>query len=146
MYIDKQSELSLAQSIVGNAATAIASTNTYDTGLGATPFNGANASIADVGGGEPVKAFVNVDTTVVGGSGGIKIDYIQSAAADLSTPDVLASITTAATPAAGAVLMQMVIPSNTKRYVGFQYTPLTSNTTAGKVNAYLVKDVPTSIN
>ncbi len=134
MIIDDQLTLSLEQSVVGTAATAYPSTNTVDL----------RSSGSDLGSGEPVKLFASVGATAfVGGSGGVKIDYIQSANANLSAPDVLASITTAATPAAGTVLVNMVVPQNTKRYVGIQFTPLTSNTTAGTINAYLVKDTPT---
>ena len=130
MYLDMQTQLSASQAISGNFGTAIPSTNTYDNG----------SATADLGTGEPVYAYVQCDTTVVGGSGGVKIDLIQSANANLSSPDILASITTAATPAAGTELMKLVVPPTTKRYIGFQYTPQTSNTTAGNFTAYLVKN------
>jgi hypothetical protein len=131
MLIDAQLVLSDAQSVIGTASTAYPSTNTLDLRSAGT----------DLGSGEPLYLTVNVDTTVVGGSSGVKIDYIQSAAADLSSPDVLASFTTAATPSAGTVLWQLTLPQNTKRYVGVQYTPLGSNTTAGKFNAFIVKNI-----
>lgn len=133
MILDNQLVLSDAQAISGTAATAIVSTNTVDL----------LSAGSDIGTGEPLYLTVNVTTTVVGGSGGVKIDYIQSASANLSSPDVLLSVTTAATPAAGTVVWQTALPQNTKRYVGVQYTPLTSNTTAGAMSAAIVKNLQT---
>jgi len=116
-----------AQTLVGNQDVAIPSTFSIPAGR-------------DIGTGTPIRALVTVDTTVVGGSGGVKVDYIESATANLGTPTVLASVTSAATPAAGTVLMDMAIPRNTKAYVGFQFTPLGSNITDGKIDAELIRD------
>jgi hypothetical protein len=131
MFLDQQLVLSDSQSVIGTAATAYPSTNAIDQ----------RAAGSDLGSGEPLYLAVNVNTTVVGGSGGIKLDLIQSANSDLSSPDVLASVTTPATPIAGTVLWQIAIPQTTKRYVGIQFTPLTSNTTAGAITAAMVKNI-----
>ena len=127
MILDYLLQCSLAQTVVGNQDVVIPSTFSL-------PVN------RDIGTGTPVRALVQVNTTLVGGSGGLKVDYIESATADLGTPTVLASVTSAATPAAGTTLMDLVIPRNTKAFVGFQFTPLGSNTTGGKVNAWLTRD------
>ena len=57
----------------------------------------------------------------------------------------LASVTTAATPNAGTELLKLVIPPTSARYLGFNYTPLTSNTTQGNVNAYFVKNTQNAL-
>lgn len=130
MIIDYLQELARALSIIANQNATVVSTYSYDTGS------------RDIGGGNPVKGRVQIETTVVGGSGGVKIDYIESAAADLTNAVVLASKTTAATPDAGAVVFDMVLPPNALRYVGFQFTALGSAVTTGKVDAWILADTP----
>jgi hypothetical protein len=143
MILDYQLELSSNQAANGAANSAIISTNTIDTGAPQTFFSGGNSS-TDIGSGEPVKLYAIVSANFTGGSGGVKLDYIQSANANLAGATVLQSVTNAANaPAAGTVIANFTIPQNTLRYVGAQYTPLTSNTTGGGISCWLCKDTPT---
>lgn len=68
------------------------------------------------------RAYAAITTTLTGGTS-IRAEFIQSANADLSSPDVLAVGPTVAEAAAvaGKVLMDINTPANTKRYVGFQF-------------------------
>lgn len=129
MITDAQLRPSQAQSLAGAAATTV-STNTIDL---------LSAS-ANIGRGRPRRAFATIVTAFTGGTS-VKADFIQSANADLSSPDVLAAglVVVTANAAIGKKLLDVVIPDNTKRYVGFQYTTV-GTTTTGAVSAYVVAD------
>lgn len=103
------------------------------------------ASNADIGrssnGGSGLRAFSKVDTAfTAGGAGTLLVELVQSANADLSTPDVLAQ-SNGGTPFAlaaliqGATLMDIAIPRTSKRYLGFRYTVATGPMTAGAVTS-----------
>lgn len=128
MYTDAQLRLSAAQPIT--AAGTVVSTNTND-------LLSANKNI---GRGRLCRVRVQTDVAFVGGTNLI-VQYIQSALPDLSSPDVLATGPTFLTAAlvAGAVLMDSGVPSNTKRYTGFQYIS-TGVFTAGTVSAFILVD------
>jgi hypothetical protein len=146
MFLDYQLELSSNQAANGANGTAIVSNNTIDTGAPGTYFNGLSNGVTDIGSGEPVKLYAIVSSNFTGGSGGVKLDYINSANANLAGAVILQSVTLAANaPAAGAVIANFTIPQNTLRYVGAQYTPLTSNTTAGGISCWLCKDTPVAL-
>jgi hypothetical protein len=143
MILDYQLELSSNQAANGANGTAIISTNTIDTGAPQSFFTGSANSATDLGSGEPLKLYAVVSANFTGGSGGIKTEWIQSANANLAGATVLQSVTNSANaPAAGTVLANFTIPQNTLRYVGAQYTPLTSNTSAGGISCWLCKDTP----
>lgn len=96
------------------AADAV-STNTYDTGAAAN----------EIGTGEPLAAEIDVEVAAdhTTGDETYTFELIQSANADLSAADVLASRTVAAANlVAGA---QVIIPlppgAKTKRYLGINY-------------------------
>lgn len=131
MYTDAQLRLSNEQDLFTPAAGTILSTNNIDL----------LAAVNNLGIGYPVRGIVNVEETFAGGTS-INVQYIQSANANMSSPDVLAQsgvILLAAIPAAGgAPLWDFPVPPNTKRYVGIQYVTVGDFTT-GKVSAHLVE-------
>lgn len=139
MLLDLQNLCSDKQSIVGTAASAIVSTNTVDFGVtGTVPGGLVGALIDDPGRAFWMEAWCQITTTVLatGGAANVTFDIIQSANADLSSPDVLQ--TTGAI--AKATLIAGYRPQLrgaffSKRYGGFRYTPDTHDTTAGNVSA-----------
>jgi len=130
MYTDAELRPSQAQSVVGAAGNYV-STNTIDL----------LAAVNNHGRGRPRRAYV-VMSTALAGATNIKAQYIQSANADLSSPDVLIDgpVVAAAAAVAGAVLLDAALVDNTKRYVGFRFVTTGANATTGAVSAYLVAD------
>jgi len=129
MYTDAQLRPSQAQSLVGAAATTT-STNTIDLLSPST----------NVGRGRPRRAYATAVQAFAGGTS-VQALFVQSANADLSSADVLAAgpTYTDANATLGRVLLDVVIPDNTKRYVGFQYVTVGTHT-GGAVSAYIVAD------
>jgi len=127
MYTDAQLRPSQAQSLAGAAATTV-STNTIDLLSPST----------NIGRGRPRRASAYATTAFVGGTS-VKVDLIQSANPDLSSPDILASGSVVTTPTLGRKLLDVVVPDNTKRYIGFQYTTV-GTYTAGAVSSYINAD------
>jgi hypothetical protein len=130
------------QSVVGVFGTAIISKNVIDMGVPANVKR--NSLIAD---NSQVNNFdaadipfnCQVTTTLVGGSGGVRVDIVTDSDPGLLTaPVVLASYTIPALSAAGYELPIKYIPMGlSKRYLGLKFTPLTSNTTVGTIDAYI---------
>ena len=126
MILDKQNQLSDSQAFTIDAV----STNTIDCG-NPTPKN-------DIGSGEPMCIAVNVEVAATGG-GSYEFQAIQSANANLSSEDVLASVFPAeATLAAGYTFM-IPIPAGSvsKRYIGMKFNNV-SGTTGVTVSAHLI--------
>lgn len=115
-------------------STGTTVSNAYDTGI----------EKSDLGRGRPIRAKVTVDTAFTTGAGGtLAVNYIQSANSDLSSPDILATLLPATGVSgltAGASLYDGVLPSNTKRYVGFQNIIATGAMTAGNLTEQFVLD------
>lgn len=141
MYQDLQSTFSQAQTIVGVAATNIPSTNVLDMGAP------ANVKRLALGQNPQVNKFdaphipleIAVVQALTGASGGVRVDIIQSANENMSSPDVLYSYTI---PAANFVVGFRVpikeLPMGiNKRYVALRYAPLTSNSTTGAITAFI---------
>lgn len=125
MITDAETFFSTAQA----TTTTAYSTNTYDCGL---------TGPQSIGDGEPVRVRAQVTTSLVGGTN-IQVQYVQSANADLSSHDVLASGETIVTAdaVAGKVLFDQRVPANAKRYVGLRYV-ISGTYTAGAVDAGIV--------
>jgi hypothetical protein len=126
MYIDNLLLLSDAQAFTG-AATA--STNTIDLG-NTTPKRA-------IGTGQAMGIGIATDVAA-GASTSVKIDVIQSASADLSTPTVIATQTIAAALMPAGALFFIGIPMGypTARYLGIQVTA-TGGTTTVTLTAWL---------
>lgn len=117
MIQDAQNLLSDAQSVTADAA----STNAIDLGGSASPYR-------QIGDGEPMALVFTVDTAADLASGDETYEFqvIQSANADLSSPDILSKTDTAlitkAVLVAGYQLVMPIPPGfPTKRYLGAYY-------------------------
>ncbi len=129
MYIDAQLRFSNQQSLAVAAGTTL-STNNVD-------LLSANTNL---GVGVDRRGYVKLRAAMTGGTS-LQVQYIQSANADMSSPDVLATGGTIATAnlTAGAIVFDQVLPRNTKRYVAFQYVTV-GTFAAGTVDAMIVSD------
>lgn len=129
MIVDSQLRLS-------GPAQPVAGTGTL-TGTNAVDLLSANRNI---GRGQDMRIAVTVDTTCTGGTS-IQPQLIESANADLSSPNVIASgpVTATAGLTAGAKIWDAALPDNTRRYYGIQYVRV-GTFTAGAVSAHVVSD------
>lgn len=131
------------QSIVGAAGAAILSSYSIDT----TPQGGlVNNLGSDWGEGTPLYLKWVVQTAIAGASGGVKVDVVSDSAAGLTTaPTVLASATIpAGSYAAGSwgyVAIPPVIGGVGQEFLGCQFTPLATNSTAGVVVAEITNQI-----
>lgn len=127
-FLDALLTLSDAQALTGTVA--ILSTNVLDTG---------NAAVKpDLGVGEPITLQVSFDAALGGTTPGITVEILQSAAADMSSPDVLAS-SGPLTPVALGRILQVPFPGGrlTKRYVAARYTMTGTTPTATVTSSFL---------
>lgn len=126
MYLDALLLLSDAQGFTG-AATF--STNTIDLG-GSTPSR-------EVGTGEPMGVGVTVDVAAGAGST-VLLEVVQSANANLSSPDVIATFSDVAANFVAGTLRFLSIPAGfpQKRYLGLRVT-VTGGTTTITLTAWL---------
>lgn len=133
MLLDKQLIVSDAQVVT---VTAV-STDAIDTG-GSNP-------VRNVGWGEEMRMIVQVNATVLAaGAATVTFELIQADNAALTTNvEVLiasAPIGKAALTAGGAIPFDVVLPANSRRFIGMRYTVGTGPLTAGAFTAALVHD------
>ena len=125
MFLDAQAQLAAAQ-VVSGIGTVV-STNAYDVGV--APTGGTTGDVIDISGGEGLVIQMQVNTAAVtSGTETYEWQVIQSAAAALTAPDVLAKFPF--TNAQAALLLKTTTPlpiyfsiapwSQTKRYLGVQ--------------------------
>ena len=132
MYIDRQTLFSDKQAVT---ATAVSS-DAYDLG--------ATTPIRSAGRGTDLRAFFTVNTTATAaGAATVVFELIEADNAALTT-NVTVLAASAAIPVAnltaGAVPFDVVLPGNTRRFIGARYTVATGPLTAGQVTAGLVLD------
>jgi hypothetical protein len=137
MILDERNEFADAVAVTGTAAATAVLGDVIDLG-----------SVArDIGNGEPLYLVIQVDTTVLASGGAANVTFrLVSDSVDTldSSPTVHFSTGAIAkgTLVAGYVVAAVALPMGAyERYLGVTFTPDTNNTTAGKVNAFLVKDV-----
>ena len=133
MLLDKQLIVSDAQVVT---VTAV-STDAIDTG-GSNP-------VRNVGWGEEMRMIVQVNTTALAaGDATVTFELIQADNAALTTNvEVLiarAPIGKAELTAGGAIPFDVVLPANSRRFLGMRYTVGTGPLTAGAFTAALVHD------
>lgn len=130
MITDAQNRPSNQQAITGGPTT-IVSTDSID-------LLSANRN---VGRSFAMRMHAVVTTALAGGTS-IQAQLIQSANANLSSPDVLASgpVVPLASAIAGAEILDVPVPGTTKQYLGVQYVLLGAFTGAGKVSAHVVAE------
>lgn len=138
------------QSIVGVAATPILSRNVLDMGAPANVKRNsldqnAQVNIFDA---SRIPIHIQVTEALVGATGGVQVEVLNSAASNMGTPTVLYSTTI---PAADFVVGHVVklrdLPMGIdQRYVALRFTPLTTNSTAGKIDAFIAagQDLPSN--
>lgn len=136
MILDANLEFSDAQAVT---ATAISS-NVADLG----PVN--DNVLRDIGTGEDTYLVFSVDTTfTAAGAATLTAALVSDSTANLAT-----SPTTHATPLSAVPVASLVAgykaavklpPGDYEQYLGIQYTVATGPFTAGKINAFLTKDV-----
>lgn len=136
MILDSRAEFCDATSAILNIGNAIIG-NVMD--LGATP------TLRDIGTGEPVYLVLQVDTTFVGATSTTKFELATDSTADLATSKTV-HLATPAIPVATLVAGYQVafaLPNDVtyERYLGLWETVATANVTAGKINAFLTRDV-----
>lgn len=107
--------------------------------LGATP------TLRNLGAGENLYLVIQVDTTFVGATSTTTFDLVSDSTANLATSKTT-HVSTGAIPVATLVAgYTKVIPlpgeATYERYLGLWETVATANVTAGKINAFLTKDV-----
>lgn len=126
MYVDAQNRPSNDQSVAGSGT--IVSTDSIDL-LSANDNPGRSGNL---------RAH-SVMTTALAGATSIKAQFVQSANANLSSPDVLVEgpVVALADAVAGAVLMDKPMPDSDKQYIGFQYV-LVGTATGGTVSSHIV--------
>lgn len=143
MILDKFNEFADATSVAGTAGTALVG-NVIDLG----------AESRDIGNGEPLYLVIQTDTEIItaGSAGTIQFQLASDSTADLATSATVhfasASLVTddaAANSAAlnaGGVIAAVALPQGTyERYLGILAVIGTTEVTAGKINAFLTKDV-----
>jgi len=135
MILDKELLLSDEQAVT---ATAV-STNTIDL----------SAALRDIGAGEQIYAVVVVDVDfAAAGAATMVIGLITDDDEALSSPTTILSTPAIGKAAltAGRVPIVIPVPPNiAERYLGLNYTVATGPMTAGKVTAFIAKDVQTNL-
>jgi len=124
MITDAQTKFSDAQAVTTGTQV---STNAYDMGVA-----------RDIGRGRDLRIFANVGTAFTGGTS-LTVNIIESANNDLSSPSVIVTGKTIAEASltAGASLLDVVLPTTTKRYLGLQFVTVGTHT-GGTVNGGIV--------
>ena len=130
MITDAQGRFSQLQDLAG-AAAATVSTNKIDL-----KSPNANKGLVD-----RARIVVHATEAFAGGTS-VQVAVLQSANADLSSPDVLltGSVVTTANATLGAVLFDQRVPNTTKQYLGLRYTTI-GTMTAGMVDGHVVDTV-----
>jgi hypothetical protein len=138
MILDKLFEFCSATALnTGGAATYLLG-NVVD--LGAAP------TLQDVGLGERLWIFINVNTTATsGGSATGDFRLASDSTADLATSPTVhfsSGAVAVATLVAGYTIAAFILPlGNYERYLGITQTTAVAAFTAGKINAFATKDV-----
>jgi hypothetical protein len=126
MITDAQTKFSDAQAVTTGTQV---STNAYDMG-----------TARDIGRGRQLRIFANVGTAFTAGTS-LQTNVIESANSDLSSPTVIVTgaVIVEASLTAGRSLLDVVLPTTSKRYLGLQFVTVGTHT-AGTVNGGIVMD------
>ncbi len=136
MILDERTEFADATSAILAVGNAIIG-DVID--LGDTP------TLRDIGAGEPLYLVIQVDTTFVGATSTTKFELASDSTANLATSKTVHLATPAipvATLVAGyQVAFALPLGATYERYLGLWQTVATADVTAGKINAFLTRDV-----
>lgn len=139
MILDERNEFADAVAVTGTAAATAVLGDVID--LGAAP------TLRDIGNGEPIYCVLTVDTAVEASVGAANVTFrlVSDSTDNLATSATVhwnSGAIAKGTLVAGYVIGAFALPNgNYERYLGVTFTPDTNNTTAGKVNAFLTKDI-----
>lgn len=127
MITDRQLTFSNNQAVTTGTQL---STDVYDTGAAGININ-TNREL---------QVYVAVTTAFAGGTS-LNVNLIQSAASNMSSPDVLASsgVIAEANLTRGAVLLRLAVPRTSKRYLALQFVNVGTHS-AGTVWGGIVLD------
>lgn len=139
MIIDKLLEFADAATVGVTAATVYPS-DIVD--LGASP------TLKNIGNGDPLYLVINIDTAVTSGAGcNVTFKLVSDSTSNLTTSPTTHYTSGAiakATLIAGYQVCCIPLPTDAtyERYLGVTTTPDTTDTTAGKYNAFLTATPP----
>lgn len=124
MITDAQTKFSDAQAVTTGTQL---STNAYDMGVA-----------RDIGRGRDLRIYVNATTAFTGGTS-LQVNVVESNNSDLSSATVIATgaVIAEASLTAGRALVDIVLPTTTKRYIGLQFVTVGTHT-AGAVTGGIV--------
>jgi hypothetical protein len=133
MYIDRQNQVSDAQTITTGSENGILSTDKID--LSQTGRN--------IAAGQPMHAVIDIATTMEGPSTDVlHVDLLTSDEATLANSTTVQRLGTFAdNSVAGSRIIVRLPYADYKRYIGLKYTADNDALTAGAVTAYLAIDV-----
>lgn len=139
MILDAKLEMSDAQALANiSSGSNTVSTNIID--LGANGEDGwGNAQTMNIGEGGTLSWVITVDTALVGASAGLSVTLVSKAAdASISSGGTThATLTLAATAAAGTKASVKVPAGTIQRYLGTLYTASGGKLTSAKINSFL---------
>lgn len=124
MITDAQTKFSDAQAVTTGTQL---STNSYDMGVA-----------RDIGRGNQLRVYANVTTAFASGTS-LQVNVVESVNSDLSSATVISTGTAVveASLTAGKVLVDLPLPTTSKRYVGLQFVTVGTHT-AGAVTGGIV--------
>jgi hypothetical protein len=158
MFVDNENQFTTG----GTAGQSVAAFTTGTTALGnvidSGPLSGQNTPNTnagrDFGMGYPVWLFFLAVTGIAQASGTTDIQLVSSAAATLSAPNVMLDLTGGAIAITGSKLatsgnaVRIEMPragvggtTGWLRYIGINFILVTTNYTAGVINAFLSRDI-----
>jgi hypothetical protein len=139
MILDELNEFADATSVIATATTETILGDVID--LGATP------TLRDLGAGEPLYLVIQIDTSVAASGGAanvtfkLKSDSTANLATSATTHWTSGAIAKATLVAGYALVIALPLGVTYERYLGVTFTADTNDTTAGKANAFLTRDV-----
>jgi len=160
MLLDSRLEFADALTVAAGATTIVVVPNSNIIDLGAILGGsaGATAQTPDVALGEDLYFTINVDTEVItaGNAGTLQFALYSNATADLASTPTLHytspeyvtddSAANSAQLNAGGTIAQIKLPHGSyQRYLVLGYIIGTTTITAGKINAFLSKDVSKNV-
>lgn len=158
MFVDNENQFTTG----GTAGQSVAAFTTGTTALGnvidSGPLGGQNTPNTNVGRdwgtGYPAWLYFLVVTAIAQASGTTNIQLVSSAAAALSSPNVMLSLTGGAIAITGSLFatsgsaVRVAMPragiggtSGWLRYLGINFIIATTNYTAGVINAFISRDI-----
>lgn len=136
MILDEFCEFCDATSVVINVGNAL---------VGDVMDLGAAPTLRDIGNGQPIYLVIQVDTAVVGTTSTLQLQLCSDSTANLATSKTVhldtGAIAEATLVAGYTKVYALPIEATYERYLGLWETVAVNNLSAGKINAFLTRDV-----